>query len=95
MQRYFAAGVRKGNAIEFPGGAATPSTFAIAVRLGAAVWVWNTPIALDIVRNEGASTAVQAETVRIFDVTRWALWGVGFVALIAGAGLASRAQPKE
>ena len=28
MQRYFAAGVRKDNAIEFPGGAATPRTFA-------------------------------------------------------------------
>ena len=94
MQRHFSAGMRAGDAIEFPGGVATPRAFAIAVRLGPAVWVWNTPIALDIVRAEWASTGIEAETVRIFDVTRWALWGIGCIALIAGAGVAGRAQPR-
>ncbi len=64
----------------FPGGSATPRSFAVAFRLGPVAYAWNTPIGLDIAYANGVR-----ERVPIVDVTRWALWGLAALAIVAGA----------
>jgi hypothetical protein len=83
MERHFSVGVRSGNPIDLPEASATPRVFAVALRLGRVAWVWNTPVGMEITRTNGVH-----EDVRIVDVTRWALWGLAFVAMIIGASIA-------
>ena len=81
MKRHFAMGVRSGEPISFPGGSATPRSFAVALRLGPVAYTWNTPVGMDIAHATGGR-----ERVQIVDVTRWALWALAALAIVAGTG---------
>jgi hypothetical protein len=88
-QPRFTWGVRRGEPIAIPGGSATPRALHVAVRLPHVVYVWNTPLGIDLQRGE------RTERVPAIDVTRLALVLLGLFTLLTGTATIRRMLQKE